>query len=137
MLTQLSSLSIYGIGNDIVAIDRITRTYQRFGWHFIKKILTPKEQELVPTHVTILPAYLAKRFAAKEAIAKALGTGLGSRFRFHDAEILKNIDGQPYVVLSDNIQKKYPSIRKAYISLSDEKEYAFAVCVIEKISHFS
>lgn len=132
MFTQLPSLNIYGIGNDIVAIDRINQTYERFGWRFIKKILTPKEQQLLPKNENIIPAYLAKRFAAKEAISKALGTGLGARFRFHDAEILKNIDGQPYVVLSDSISLQYPHIAKVHISLSDEKEYAFAVCVIEK-----
>lgn len=132
MFTHLPSLSIYGIGNDIVAIDRIRQTYQRFGRRFIDKILTLDEQQLLPQNESILPAYLAKRFAAKEAISKALGTGLGARFRFHDAAILKNIDGQPYVVVSEYIQKICPTIKKVHISLSDEKEYAFAVCVIEK-----
>lgn len=132
MFAQLPSLNLYGIGSDIVAMERIAQTYERFGQRFVAKLLTPQERLLLPQSQWRQALYLAKRFAAKEALAKALGTGLGHLCRFHDCQILKKHTGQPYLILSERLLKRHPGCGKAHLSLSDEKDYALAFCVLEK-----
>lgn len=132
MLTIPPQIAVYGIGSDLVFIPRIARIWQRFGQRFTFKILTEEERLLLPANPKHLPAYLAKRFAAKEAIAKALGTGLGAKFRFHDAQILKTPQGQPYALLSSRVHRLLNCPLQVHLSLTDEQDYALAFCLIEK-----
>ena len=113
---------IVGIGVDTVSIKRIQDAVSLLGDSFINSILTKKERAEYDKRKRC-PFYLAKRFAAKEAIGKALGSGIAT-----DYSVLNHDSGKPYV------QPKYPSIHQAiHISLSDEQEYATAYVVIERL----
>ena len=120
---------IIGIGTDIISLDRIEYALQAFGSKFIARILTDKERHYyIEMHnQDNKVAYLAKRFAAKEAISKALGTGIGHALSFHDIEVSNNELGKPIV----NVVK-YPDVN-IHLSLSDEKEgMAIAFAIAEK-----
>jgi holo-[acyl-carrier protein] synthase len=120
---------IYGIGCDIVEIARIEKLHSDSGEKFLNKIFTKKEIELAPNDTEQKIAYLAKRFAAKEAFSKALGTGIGDEISFKEIEILNDKKGKPYInILSEKHQNF-----KINLSLSDEKMYAAAFVVLEKL----
>lgn len=120
---------IYGIGTDIISLERIEYALEAFGDKFITRILTDKEKS---NYVEISTrenkiAYLAKRFAAKEAISKSLGTGIGKSLSFHDIEITNAESGKPLVSVV-----KFTHL-KVHLSLSDEKEgFAIAFAIAEK-----
>ncbi len=123
---------IAGIGVDIIDIKRINETFNKFGNKFAKRILTDEElNQFIKKKSS--SAYLAKRFAAKEAVTKALGTGIGI-VSFKDIAIINNRAGAPEVILFGNAlelcdQKQVTNVK---ISLSDEIDYAVAFVVIEK-----
>ena len=116
---------IKGVGCDIVKIARIQRLIEIWGKRFLSKIFTPAELAIFP-HPLRQYSHFAKRFAAKEACVKALGTGFSQDIAFHDIEIFNNSDGAPYLNLSGN-----HSTLITHLSLSDEKEYAMAFVIIE------
>ena len=118
---------IIGIGTDIVQIDRIGRAFSLRPEKFMQKILAAEEIEKMPLSREI--EYLAKRFAAKEAISKALGSGMRLGVRFRDILILSDLQtGQPLVQLRGRAkqQASEKGINRILISISDEKEYAMA-----------
>ena len=118
---------VRGIGNDIIEIERIRTSIERHGLHFLNRIFTQKEQDYCYKFKDAVP-HFAGRFAAKEAIAKALGTGLGLRFSWHDVEVLGNEHGKPVVHFSEKAKKhfKNPHI---LISISHCTTYAAAVAL--------
>lgn len=123
---------ITGIGVDIAETARVQRLVTRFGTRFARRILTDGELgEFERRRHPI--SYLATRFAAKEATAKALGTGIGEHFGFHSVQIEHDNQGKPVLVFLDNglelIAKL--NISNALISLSDEKNYVVAMVVLE------
>ncbi|MBY0379872.1 MAG: holo-ACP synthase [Burkholderiales bacterium] len=124
---------IYGIGHDIVENRRIERLYNRYGETFIKKILSSDEQLLIKTKVNKIK-FIAKRFAAKEAFAKACGTGLRSPISLTNISILNDNLGKPTINFSNHIQKLLctKGIAKCHISLSDEEYISSAFVVLEK-----
>jgi holo-[acyl-carrier protein] synthase len=85
---------ILGLGIDIVQIPRLEQLYREFDIIFIKKILSEQEISIMPSNK--IAYHLAKRFAAKEALSKALGCGIGSKIRFTDIEVFNNLSGKPY-----------------------------------------
>jgi holo-[acyl-carrier protein] synthase len=116
-----------GVGCDIVSIDRFKGVLERHPETFLKKTFTEAEIQYCFTHKE--PARpLAARFAAKEAVAKALGTGFGPRLSFLDIEILKEENGKPLVRLSEaaEVQFHHPVI---HLSISHEKNYATAFAI--------
>lgn len=115
---------ILGIGTDICDINRI-----KPGQGFADKILCEDELKVF-TIKKNKQAYLAKRFAAKEAVAKAFGCGIGAKLSFKDICILNNDLGAPYVKLLNTT--KLPKFSKIHISLSDEKNYAIAYAIVEE-----
>lgn len=118
---------ILGIGTDIIEISRIAKSIQRLGQHFLDRLFTQKEQEYCLKYQAS-ERHFAGRFAAKEAISKALGTGIGEELSWHDMEILSHESGQPYVVMSDSWKKKHPNIEiMVTISHNHEQAVAFAV----------
>lgn len=121
---------IKGIGTDMVSISRIERLWQTYGNKFAQRILSAKELALLE-HKKEVVSFLAKRFAAKEAITKALGTGIG-QVSFHDISVLNYPSGAPYVDYSPKTQAWLSSqqISTTHISLSDETDYALAFCVV-------
>lgn len=124
-------MSILGIGTDIVDKSRIAKLYQRFPKRLIERILSKEEQEAMPLGGI---DYLAKRFAGKEAVAKALGTGMGRQVAFKEISISNLPSGKPQVTLLGKAKKmaEVLNIKAIHISLSDEKNYALAFVMIEK-----
>ncbi len=122
---------IYGIGTDITEIKRIEKATAR-NKNFINKLFTKDEVELWEKKNFNL-GFIAGRFAAKEAISKALGTGIRG-FNFKDIEIINNELGKPEVVLkpkAEEIIKKISKHYKIHLSISHEKEYAIAYALLE------
>src|SRR5512133_2850386 len=89
---------ILGTGVDIIEVERIQSSYEKFGERFLKRILLPEEIEYCLSHRVPGP-FLAARFAAKEAISKAFGTGIGAELGWQDMEVCRRETGEPYVVL--------------------------------------
>ncbi|MCP4878574.1 MAG: holo-ACP synthase [Gammaproteobacteria bacterium] len=123
---------IFGIGVDIAEIARIERLSLRFGERFARRILTDDELAVCGSRRNA-NSYLATRFAAKEAVAKALGTGIGEQLSFHSIQIDNDAQGKPLLsFLGDAVDLiSRLEISNATISLSDEKHYVVAMVVLE------
>lgn len=117
---------IIGLGTDIVEISRIKKAIERTST-FLEKVYTKKEIEYISQKKNPYPSY-AGRFAAKEAISKAFGTGV-REFGLLDIEILNDDLGKPVVYLSGKLSKKYSG--KLNLSISHSKEYATATAILE------
>ncbi|KUJ74839.1 ACP synthase [Thiomicrospira sp. XS5] len=124
---------IVGIGTDIVEIQRIDRLWQKRGERFATRVLSEAEMSELQGHAHP-ERLLAKRWAAKEAIAKALGTGFTQGVSFDDMTIGHTASGQPEVVLKGAAHKVATDlgVTSWSISLSDENHYAVAFVVAEK-----
>jgi holo-[acyl-carrier protein] synthase len=124
---------IYGIGADVVEVKRIREALHKHGISLAKKILT--SQELITYRKTAVKEnFLAKRFAAKEAFAKALGTGMRSPVNFKSIEVIHNTLGKPNIrTLAElTLLVKSHNIKHCHLSISDEKNIAAAFVVLEK-----
>lgn len=120
-------MQFLGIGNDIIEVARIEKSIVSFGDRFFAKLFT--ENEIAYCQSKANPAlHFAGRFAAKEAIAKAIGSGFGKHLSWLDLEILNNADGKPVVHLSAAFKKEFPQTRLD-ISISHIKELASAVAI--------
>src|SRR5215471_2518664 len=126
---------ILGLGIDIIEVARIQASYERFGEKFLNRILHPNEITYCLSHKVPGP-FLAARFAAKEAISKAFGTGIGAQLGWRDMEICRKETGEPYVVLHGPGEKllKERGARMVLISLSHTQAHAAAVAVLESVS---
>lgn len=125
---------IHGIGIDIVAITRIRDNINRYGDRFAGKILD--DHELIEYASAPSPAhYLAKRFAAKEALTKALGTGFSDGISLKNISIRNETSGQPGIVCNGKAEEIMATlgIVSCHLSLSDEQDYACACVVLEKL----
>lgn len=127
-------MRIVGIGTDIVQIKRIKAALAKHGDSFAQRILHTNEYaHYLRKHQSV--AYLAKRFAAKEACAKALGTGIAQGVSFTDIEISNNHAGKPHIQLHGSTKQKADElgVNDIHISLSDEKEYAVAYVLLQTV----
>lgn len=124
---------IVATGIDIIEISRIDDSIARFGKNFLDRIYTAAEQAEYSKRNDSRSFY-AGRWAAKEAISKALGCGIGKNCSWLDIEILNNADGAPYAVLSNAAASKLASLNAVnlHISISHERSNAIAMAVIEK-----
>jgi holo-[acyl-carrier protein] synthase len=124
---------IFGIGTDIVEVARIEESLARFGDAFAQRILNEREW-LAFSQSQTQARFLAKRFAAKEAFAKALGTGLRAPATFQNIEVTHDDMGKPMLDLAPELQAVLDrlDIRYAHLSVSDEKALAAAFVVLEK-----
>lgn len=132
---------IIGLGSDLIDIRRIEQTLERFGDRFIQRCFAPDEiakaerRREAGTHI----ATYAKRFAAKEAVSKALGTGFSHGVYMKDIGVMNDAAGKPSIVLTGGALKRLealtPQGRQAvlHLSLSDEPPYASAHVMIEAI----
>ncbi len=123
---------IYGIGTDIVEVSRIEASIEKFGNEFASRILADSEmQSYLDSHIK--PRFLAKRFAAKEAFSKALGTGLREPATFQNIAVSHDALGKPILVLAKELQDflNTKNIQHMHISISDEKNLAAAFVVLE------
>jgi len=119
------------IGTDIVEVERVEAVFARQGQRFLARILTAREQA-VAANLTHPARFLAKRFAAKEAISKALGTGIGRQLSWHDLDIESRSSGAPLVALSSRGRRVLESVggSRVLITISDERAYAVAFAVV-------
>jgi holo-[acyl-carrier protein] synthase len=123
---------IFGIGTDIVEVARIESSLKQFGDVFADRILA--KSELVSFHESHIKArFLAKRFAAKEAFSKALGTGLRAPATFQNIAVSHDELGKPVFLLAAELQTfvATKNIQKMHLSISDEKNLATAFVVLE------
>jgi holo-[acyl-carrier protein] synthase len=126
---------ILGVGIDIIEVARIQASHERFGARFLDRILHPNEIGYCLSHKVPGP-FLAARFAAKEAISKAFGTGIGAQLGWQDMEIARKESGEPYVVLHGRgltlLQER--KARMVLVSLSHTQAHAAAVAVLESVA---
>ncbi|MFA6178435.1 MAG: holo-ACP synthase [Candidatus Methylopumilus sp.] len=123
---------IYGIGTDIVEVSRIEESLARFGNNFAMRILSEREMQDF-TQSNTQARFLAKRFAAKEAFAKALGTGIRAPATFENIGVAHDDLGKPVLDLAPGLQAylEAKGIRFQHLSISDEKMLAAAFVVLE------
>ncbi|HVU99872.1 MAG TPA: holo-ACP synthase [Verrucomicrobiae bacterium] len=123
---------ILGTGIDLIEVSRIQNSYERFGERFLNRILLSGEIEYCLSHKMPAP-FLAARFAAKEAISKAFGTGIGAQLGWHDMEIRRKETGEPYVVLRGGGRELFNrrGAQRILISLSHTQAHATAVAILE------
>lgn len=126
-------MAIVGLGTDIAEIERVEKALARTGEAFARRILT--EDELEKFHLLKQQGrFLAKRFAAKEAASKALGTGIALGVTFHDFSISNDDYGAPILTLSNKALEIAQSkrVRHIHLSISDERHYAMATVILEQ-----
>ena len=124
-------MAIRGLGTDVVEIARIASQLNK-SQRLAQRVLT--SAEMVTFHAHKFPErFLAKRFAAKEAAVKALGTGIGSGVSFQDVEVVSLPSGQPTLFFSGKYAElcEERDINHSFISISDEQHYAMATVVLE------
>jgi len=124
-------MKIYGIGTDIVSVDRIKKLQKNK--NFLERIFS-KEEVLRCSKLINYNNCYAKRFAAKEAFAKALGTGISNGVNFNEIIVMNEKNGRPFINIIGKtlkiINKKFKKKIKIALSLSDEKKYAVAFVTI-------
>lgn len=116
-----------GLGSDIIEIDRIKKSIDEHGQRFLDRLFTTNEQAYCNKH-KMAERHYAARFAAKEAIVKAFGTGFREGITWLDIEIVHDNQGKPEVVLSDRLMERFES-PKILLTMSHCKEYATATAV--------
>ena len=126
---------IYGIGTDLLFVPRIAKVMQRFGARFSDRILAQSERAQLEQYADPRQKllYVAKRFAAKEAFAKALGTGIGGDFTWHDIAVGNVKSGKPCCIAAATFGLKLAAlgIVASHVSLSDEQDYVLAFVTLE------
>jgi holo-[acyl-carrier protein] synthase len=125
-------MAILGLGTDIAEIERIEKALARSGEAFAKRILADSELQ----HYLSLKQqgrFLAKRFAAKEAASKALGTGIAQGVTFHDFVVSNNEQGKPVLSLENKAQQiaEAMGVDAIHLTISDERHYAVATVILE------
>ena len=118
---------ILGLGTDIIEIERIQQSLEKYGEKFLDKLLTIKEKEYCYSFQNISER-LSGTFAAKEAVVKALGCGFGEEASWHDVEILHSLNKKPEVTLSEQLNKKFHG-PKFLLSISHCHLYAVATAI--------
>lgn len=120
-------------GVDIIEIDRLERSFQTGGNSFRDKVFTARESEYCDSKKATRIKSYAARFAAKEAVSKALGTGISKGIKWTEIEVENDIDGKPSVILSGKAKERFEKLKgkNISISLSHSNNYAVAYAVIE------
>lgn len=126
-------MSIYGIGTDIVEVSRVTQIFARHGKRFVRHVLNPNEMPEFES-ANFPERFLAKRFAAKEAFAKAIGTGLRGKVSLTNIRITHDALGKPGLDFAPALQAIVTErgIAHCHLSISDEKELVAAFVVLER-----
>lgn len=129
---------IIGIGSDLTNIDRVGATLEKYGERFVKRVFSAAEQDKASRRTNRVATY-AKRFAAKEACAKALGTGIHKGVFFRDMGVVNLTSGQPTLCLSGGALQRLREMTppgmtiKIHLSLTDDAPWAQAFVVIEAL----
>ena len=123
---------ILGMGTDLIDVRRIERALARFGHRFAQRVLVEEEYRRYSSHVK--PAhYVAKRFAAKEAFSKAMGTGIRFPVNWHNVSVANERSGKPYLKFSEPLAALLAErgVLRTHLSLTDEVEMACAFVILE------
>jgi len=129
---------IIGIGNDIISIARIEKTLARHGARFTERVFTPIERQKSDSRKQRAASY-AKRFAAKEACAKALGTGISRGVHWRDMGVVNLPSGRPALQLSGGALKRLEALTppghkaQIHLTISDDAPFAQAIIIIEAV----
>jgi holo-[acyl-carrier protein] synthase len=123
---------ILGTGIDIIEVARIAASFEKFGERFLNRVLLPDEIAYCLLHKNPAP-FLAVRFAAKEAISKAFGTGIGAQLGWRDMEIRRKESGEPFVVLHGMGVELFAARggQRLHVSLTHTENYAAATAILE------
>ena len=123
---------ILGTGIDITEVARIAASFEKFGERFLNRILLPDEIAYCLSHRRPSP-FLAARFAAKEAISKAFGTGIGAQLGWLEMEIRRQESGEPFVMLHGKGRGLFTArgATRLHVSLSHTENYAVATAILE------
>lgn len=123
---------IIGVGTDVVSIQRIEKAVHRFGERFINKVFTDKEAVACKEKKDVAP-YLAARFAAKEAVLKALGTGISNGIGFKDVEVFRGHGKRPEIILHGKGKEMAGTlgVKNIHLSISHDAGVAVAFVVVE------
>jgi holo-[acyl-carrier protein] synthase len=126
---------IFGIGVDVLEAARIQKVFDKYGEHFVNRLLMPGERAQME-RTKRKERFLAMRFAAKEAIVKAMGTGFAHGIWIRDIGVVQNKWGKPEVVYSERGEKmrRELGIGDGHVTLTDEAGLIVAVAVLEKAS---
>ncbi len=122
---------IFGIGTDVVQVERIKQVYERHGERFVERLLLPAEEQAFRRYTRPV-RFLAMRFAAKEAIVKAMGTGFAHGMWIRDSGFMPNAWGRPEIIWSQRGQAMCDKlgIGEGHITLTDEAGLIVAVAVL-------
>ncbi|MFT9849653.1 holo-ACP synthase [Aneurinibacillus sp. REN35] len=125
---------IIGTGIDIVELKRIQKILERQEETFLARIFTEQERVRVPKTMARRVEFVAGRYAAKEALSKAVGTGIGRHFSFQDAEILAEESGKPVINMDASLLEKMTGWRGCmlHVSISHSEQYAIAQVILER-----
>jgi holo-[acyl-carrier protein] synthase len=123
---------ILGVGIDIIEVARISASLEKFGERFGERILLPDEMAYCLSHKHP-PPFVAARFAAKEAISKAFGTGIGASLGWRDMEIAHKPTGEPFVILHGKGKELFAArgAKRLLVSISHTDQYAAVTAVLE------
>lgn len=124
-------MAVFSVGIDLVEIQRIEEAIQQYGERFLRRIYTPQEVEYCRRKADARS--FAARFAAKEAVAKALGVGIAQGIRWTNVEVLNDSRGKPYLKLHGEAAELCER-KKLHLSLSHSRTHAIAMVVVEEES---
>ena len=122
---------IFGIGTDVVELARVERVFGQYGEHFVRRLLLPEEEAAFRRQKRPV-RFLAMRFAAKEAIVKAMGTGFAHGMWIRDTGVVQNEWGRPGIIWSDRGRRMCErlGIGEGHVTLTDEAGLVVAVAVL-------
>jgi holo-[acyl-carrier protein] synthase len=126
---------IVGIGVDILEISRLERSLERYGKRFLDHVFTDSEQVDAPSDPGVAVVYYAGRWCVKEAVSKALGTGIGAKCNWRDIVVMRSDSGMPVVALNGAAEctAQEKQIARWHVSISHEKHNACAFVVAESV----
>ena len=130
-MSQTPPEEILGLGTDIIELKRIKEAVERHGKRFLARIFTDQERAYCEQHKDPT-ARFAGRFAAKEAIAKAFGTGFGEELSWKEIEVCNDAHGKPEVYLSERLKRSFPRTR-LFVSISHCENYATATAILSGV----
>jgi holo-[acyl-carrier protein] synthase len=122
---------IFGIGTDVVQLERIAKVHEKFGEHFVGRLLLPAEEQAFRKYSRPV-RFLAMRFAAKEAVVKAMGTGFAHGMWIRDCGVVSNAWGKPEIIWSERGRRMCEKlgIGEGHVTLTDEAGLIVAVAVL-------
>ena len=121
---------IYGIGNDIISVERIQKSIENYGERFLNKVFTEEEVTYCELYGNKKYVHYAARFAIKESFSKAVGTGLAKGFKMNEVGVINEKSGKPTLVLKGELSEKYGHLL-SHITISHADEYAIAMVILE------